>query len=182
MPPLRLPDLAMPPVLSTDRLDLRELRSDDADFILRLLNDPSWLRYIGDRGVHSLEEARRYIATGPVAMYAARGFGLYVVERRDDGAAMGLCGLLKRDGLDDVDIGFAFFPEFGGQGYALEAARSVLDDGFERLGFTRVVAITAQANASSIRLLEKLGCVFERNITLPGSVDALRLFAVERPA
>lgn len=165
------------PLLTTARLHLRELHDTDADFIFRLLNDPSWLRYIGDRGVHSVEDAHRYIANGPVAMYRKHGFGLYVVERRDDGTAMGLCGLLKRDGLDDVDIGFAFFPEFGGHGYALEAARAALDDGFTRHGLQRVVAITAQDNEASIRLLQKLGFVFERNITLPGATEVLRLFA-----
>ncbi|MBB5207536.1 GNAT family N-acetyltransferase [Chiayiivirga flava] len=170
------------PILATPRLDLRELRDSDADFILRLLNDPSWLRYIGDRGVRSLDDARRYIANGPVAMYTRLGYGLYLVERRDDGAAMGLCGLLKRDGLDDPDIGFAFFPEFGGQGYALEAARAALDAGFAQHGMARVVAITAQDNAASIRLLRAIGFVYERDVTLPGGTEALRLFAATRAA
>lgn len=168
------------PILATPRLDLRELRDSDADFIVRLLNDPSWLRYIGDRGVHSVDDARRYIANGPVAMYAKLGYGLYVVERRADGVAMGLCGLLKRDGLDDADIGFAFFPQFGGQGYALEAARAALDDGFTRHALQRVVAITAQDNEASIRLLHKLGFRYERDVTLPGASQALRLFAATR--
>lgn len=171
------------PVLTTLRLHLRELRDTeaDADFILRLLNDPSWLRYIGDRGVRSLEDARRYIASGPVAMYARLGFGLYLVERREDGAAMGLCGLLKRDGLDDADIGFAFFPEYGGHGYALEAARAALDAGFSMHRLARVVAITAQGNAASMRLLERLGFAYERDVTLPGGNEALRLFAAHAP-
>ena len=168
------------PVLATERLDLRQLREGDADFIFRLLNDPSWLRYIGDRGVRSVEDARRYIVDGPVAMYVKLGFGLFLVERRSDGVAMGLCGLLKRDGLDDVDIGFAFFPEFGGQGYALEAARATLDYGVARHGLHRIVAITSQENVASIRLLEKLGLSFERLIALPGKPDeALRLHAID---
>lgn len=168
------------PVLATDRLDLRQLREDDADFIFRLLNDPSWLRYIGDRGVRSVEDARRYILHGPVAMYTKLGFGLFLVERRSDGVAMGLCGLLKRDGLDDVDIGFAFFPEFGGQGYAFEAARAALDHGIATHGLRRVVAITSQGNEASIRLLEKLGLGFERDITLPNKPEeVLRLFAID---
>lgn len=166
-------------VLTTDRLDLRQLREDDADFIFRLLNDPSWLRFIGDRGVRNLDDARRYIVNGPVAMYEAAGFGLFVVERRGDGAMMGLCGLLKRAGLDDIDIGFAFFPEFGGQGYAFEAARATVDYAFAQHGLRRIVAITAQDNIASIRLLEKLGFVQERNITLPNETESLRLFAVE---
>lgn len=170
------------PVLATERLDLRQLREADADFIFRLLNDPSWLRYIGDRGVRSVEDARRYIVEGPVTMYAKLGFGLFLVERRSDGVAMGLCGLLKRDGLDDVDIGFAFFPEFGGQGYALEAARATLDFGLVQHGLRRIVAITAQENAASIRLLETLGFAFEHHITLPGQTETLRLFAVGRPS
>ena len=168
------------PVLATERLDLRQLLEDDADFIHRLLNDPSWLRHIGDRGVRSVEDARRYIVDGPVAMYAKLGFGLFLVERRSDGVAMGLCGLLKRDSLDDVDIGFAFFPEFGGQGYALEAARATLDYGITQHGLRRIVAITAQENAASIRLLEKLGLSFERLIVLAGKTEeTLRLHAID---
>jgi RimJ/RimL family protein N-acetyltransferase len=167
------------PVLATERLDLRQLRESDADFIFRLLNDPSWLRYIGDRGVRSVEDARRYIVDGPVRMYATLGFGLFLVERRHDGIAMGLCGLLKRDGLDDVDIGFAFFPEFGGQGYALEAARATLEFGLARHGLRRIVAITAQDNQASIRLLEKLGLRFERDVSLRGDTSLLKLFAIE---
>ena len=167
------------PVLATERLDLRQLREYDADFIFRLLNDPSWLRYIGDRGVRSVEDARRYIVDGPVRMYATLGFGLFLVERRHDGVAMGLCGLLKRDGLDDVDIGFAFFPEFGGQGYALEAARATLEFGLARHNLRRIVAITAQDNQASIRLLEKLGLRFERDVSLRGDTSLLKLFAIE---
>ena len=113
----------MTQVLETDRLILRQLSIEDDAFILELVNDPLWLRFIGDRGVRTLDEARNYILKGPVAMYERAGFGLYLVERKIDGVPMGICGLIKRDVLDDVDLGFAFLPEYRGQGYATESAR-----------------------------------------------------------
>ena len=103
-------------ILETDRLVLRQLVVEDATFIFALLNDPGWLRFIGDRGIRTLDDARNYILQGPVAMYARHGFGLYVTARKQDGVPIGLCGLLKRDGLADVDIGYAFLPQFRGQG------------------------------------------------------------------
>ena len=163
--------------LITDRLHLRLLREDDAAFILRLLNDPTWLRHIGDRGVHTLDDAHRYITHGPVARITGAGVGLFLIERRSDGAAMGLCGLLKREGLDDVDIGFALLPEFSGHGYALEAARATLEHAFGMQNLPRVLAITSQDNTASMRLLEKLGFRYERDVVLPRDTTPLRLFA-----
>ena len=109
-------------VLETDRLILRWLSTDDAEFILELLNEPSFLQYIGDKGVRTLEDARNYILNGPVDMYARLGFGLYLTELKERGVPLGICGLLKRDGLEDVDIGFAFLPRFWAKGYAYESA------------------------------------------------------------
>ena len=103
-------------ILETDRLILRRLSVEDAAFILELVNDPLWLRFIGDRGVRTLDEARAYILNGPVAMYERAGFGLYLVERKIDSTSLGMCGLIKRDGLDDVDLGFAFLPGDNGIG------------------------------------------------------------------
>ena len=164
-------------VLETGRLALREFTADDADVVLRLVNEPSFLRYIGDRGVRTLEDARKYIADGPVAGYARDGHGLMCVERKSDGASLGMCGLLKRDALPDPDIGFSFFPEYWSQGYALEAASAAMHHARETLGIGRILAITTRDNASSMRLLDKLGFRFERMIAL--GTEELRLFASE---
>lgn len=163
-------------IVETERLTLRRLTVDDAEFVFALLNEPSWLRFIGDKGVRTLEDARAYIENGPVAMYQRFGFGLYVTERRTDGVPMGMCGLIKRDGLDDVDIGFAFLPAYWGRGYAFEAAAAVMDYGRNVIGLTRIVAITAPDNESSARLLEKLGLRFDRMIRLSADAKEDRLF------
>lgn len=167
-------------VLETERLLLRWLTVDDAEFIMALVNEPSWLRFIGDRGVRSVDDARGYIANGPAAMYARLGFGLFLVERRDDGVPVGMCGLIKRDGLDDVDIGFAFLPRFWGQGYALESAAAVLAYGQAELGFKRIVAITSKDNDRSIRLLESIGMTFEKSIRLRAEDEEVKLFALQQ--
>lgn len=163
-------------IAETERLTLRRLTVDDAEFVFALLNEPSWLRFIGDKGVRTLEDARAYIENGPLAMYQRFGFGLYVTERRTDGVSMGMCGLIKRDGLDDVDIGFAFLPAYWGRGYAFEAAAAVMDYGRNVIGLTRIVAITAPDNESSARLLEKLGLRFDRMIRLSADAKEDRLF------
>lgn len=157
--------------LETERLELRELAAPDAAFILELVNDPDWLRNIGDRGVRSLDDARAYIANGPAASYARFGFGLWRVRVKDTPEAIGICGLLKRDTLDDVDIGFAFLPAARGKGYALEAAKATLDCARDRVGLTRVVGIVSPHNAASITLLERLGMRFERTLTTPDKLD-----------
>ena len=113
-------------VLETDRLILRWMSAGDAPFILELVTEPSWLRFIGDRGVRTPDDAREYIRKGPVDMYARLGFGLYLTERKEDGVPIGICGLLKRESLDDVDLGFANLPRFWGEGYAYEAALAVI--------------------------------------------------------
>lgn len=155
-------------ILETSRLTLRLIRAHDAPFILRLLNEPSFLRFIGDRGVRTLDDARAYIENGPGASYARHGFGLWLAELRDSATPIGMCGLLKRDTLDDVDIGFAFLPAWWGQGFAHEAAAAVMDHARYSLGIARVVAIVSPENASSIRLLEKIGLTFGRRIDLNG--------------
>lgn len=165
--------------VETERLVLRQLTGEDAAFILQLVNDPSWLRYIGDRGIRTLEAARDYIRNGPMASHAKNGFGLDLLVRKTDRMPVGICGLLKRDTLADVDIGFALLPQFGGQGYAREAAAAVLRQGREVLGWKRIVAITDPSNTASIRLLEKLGFKFERLIRLAPDKPELNLFASE---
>ncbi len=164
-------------VLETERLVVRHLTVDDAAFILELVNDPDWIRFIGDRGVHSLEDACRYLASGPVAMYERLGFGLYAVELRSDSTPIGLCGLIKREGLVDVDLGFAYLPQYRSQGYAYEAAAAVVTYGRQVFDLKRIVAITSLDNERSMRLLEKLGFVFEQTIKLPNADEELNLFA-----
>lgn len=166
-------------VAITERLQLRRLHADDAPFILRLLNEPSWLRFIGDKQVRTLDDARSYIANGPMAMYRRHGVGLYHVALREGAVPVGLCGLIRRDTLPDVDIGFALLPEFWSQGYAYEAAAAVLAHGRSALGLRRIVAITSLDNAASARLLERLGLRFEQNIQLANDGEVLRLFASE---
>lgn len=166
-------------ILETERLSLRKFVLDDAAFILELVNDPDWLRFIGDRGVRTLDDARNYLRNGPLAMYERVGFGLYLVERKSDGVPLGMCGLIKREGLDDVDIGFAYLPQYRAQGYAFEAAAATLVYGRQTFGLKRIVAITSLDNNRSIQLLEKLGFAFEKLIKLPGDDEELKLFASE---
>jgi [ribosomal protein S5]-alanine N-acetyltransferase len=156
------------PVLETPRLALRLLSIDDAPFMLTLLNDPAWLRHIGDRGVRTVEGAREYLEAKVLSMYERLGFGLWLVEGRDDGAPMGICGLVKRDALEEVDLGFAFMPAFRKQGYAYESALAVRELAIGRLGLRRLLAITSPANFESARLLERLGFVLEREMAWAG--------------
>jgi RimJ/RimL family protein N-acetyltransferase len=166
-------------IFHTRRLTLRPFALDDAPFILELLNDPDWLRYIGDRGVRTLDDARAYLHNGPIASYARNGFGLMMVELKDGATPIGMCGLIRRAELDDADLGFAFLPAFRGQGYATEAGAAILAHGHDTLGFKRIVAITTQDNAGSMAVLRKLGFRFERLVSWPGEEDALNLFAIE---
>lgn len=164
-------------VIETENLNLRRLAANDAPFILALLNDSAWLRYIGDRGVHSIPEAEKYISNGPVSMYERLGFGLYLTERKSDGVPMGICGLIKRDSLADIDIGFAFLPQFRGCGYGYEAALATMAYGKSTLRLKRIVGITSPDNLSSIKLLEKIGLKYEREARLPKADEDTMLFA-----
>jgi RimJ/RimL family protein N-acetyltransferase len=164
-------------VLETERLILRRVTAADGEFILELVNDPAWLRFIGDKGVRTLDAARDYIEKSLVAMYERLGFGLYLTELKGGGVPVGVCGLIKRDSLEDVDIGFAFLPEFRGQGYAYESASAVMAYGKGTFGLKRIVAITSPDNYDSARLLEKLGFSFERMFKLPGDGEEVSLFA-----
>jgi RimJ/RimL family protein N-acetyltransferase len=168
-------------ILETKRLVLRRLTASDAAFILELLNEPAFLENIGDRGARTLADARRYIARGPVASYRKFGFGLYLAERKDSGTAIGICGLLKRESLDDVDIGFAFLRRYWSQGYARESAAAVMHYGWTKLRLPRIVAITKPTNQASIALLEKLGLRFEKSIPLPDHGGEKKLFAAVSP-
>lgn len=165
-------------VLQTERLRLRHMAPEDAAFILDLLNDPAFHRFIGDRGVRTVEAARDYVLVASGAAPARPGLGFHVVELKETGCPVGICGLAKRDFLDHVDIGYAFLPQHGGQGYAFEAALGVLAHA-RALELDRLVATVHPENSASIRLLEKLGLRFERMVQVPDSERALQLFAME---
>lgn len=163
-------------VLETARLVLREFTAEDAAFILELLNEPGWKKYIGDRGVSTLDDARTYIETVPRASYAKHGFGLWAVNLKDEDSLIGMCGLIKRDTLEDVDIGFALLGRFEGHGYAREAAVATLAYARDQLGMSRVVAITTNDNVRSGKLLEQAGMSYERPVLQSG--ETLRLYAI----
>lgn len=165
-------------ILETERLALRQFTADDAAFILELLNEPSFIQNIGDRGVRSLADAVKYIEAGPVASYARNGFGLYLVQLKESGESIGMCGLIKRETLDDVDIGYAFLPKFWLKGYAVEAASSAKEQA-RSLGLKRLVAIVDPANQGSIRVLEKLGMTFEKMVQLSDDDIELKLFSID---
>lgn len=163
-------------VLETDRLVLRRLTLDDAEFILSLLNETSFLRNIGDKGVRTIADACHYIARGPVESYRKHGFGLYLTLLKEGSVPIGICGLVKRDVLEDPDIGFAFLPRFWAQGYATESASAVLAHALDVLKLGRILAIVAPDNQGSIRVLTKLGLRFDRRVRLSEDGQELELF------
>jgi ribosomal-protein-alanine N-acetyltransferase len=162
-------------VIQTSRLVLRQLESSDATFILELLNDAEFLRFIGDKGVTTLDGAREYILKGPVDSYARHGFGLYAACLHD-GTPTGICGLVKREGLAEVDVGFAFLSRYRSKGYAVESAAAVLEHARRVLRMQRIVAISSPDNAASIAVLERIGLKFERMIRLAEHSPELKLF------
>jgi RimJ/RimL family protein N-acetyltransferase len=170
------PETAMPhAVIETERLMLRHLAPDDAGFILELLNEAAFIRFIGDKGVRTLSDAREYLLQGPIDSYARHGFGLYAACLRS-GTPIGICGLVRRDGLADADVGFAFLARHSLQGFATESAAAVLAHARHELRLQRVVAITAPDNRGSIAVLEKIGLKFERTIQLAEGSAALNLY------
>ena len=166
-------------ILETERLVLRQFTFEDAVFILRLLNEPSFIQNIGDRGVRTLEDARSYILRVPIASYEKNRFGLYLVILKESGKSIGMCGLIKRDQLEDVDIGYAFLPEFWSKGYAVESALSVKEYARDVIGLKRLIAITDPENQASIRVLEKIGLRFEKMVRLSEDDIELKLLAAD---
>ena len=169
-------------IARTARLHLRELVHDDAAFILELLNDPAWLRFIGDRHVHSLDDARGYIDKIRNGSYAKHGFGLWAVEEQATGETAGMCGLLRRDTPEHPDLGFAFLERHRGKGYAREAAAAALEIARNEFGFTKLLAVTNTDNVASQKALESVGFRYERRIDWPESGEELSLFAKEFPS
>ena len=172
-------------VLETQRLALRRMVPSDAPFMLDLLNDPAWIRYIGDRGVRTIEGAREYLETRIISAYERLGFGLWMVEHRQERRPMGICGLVKRDALPEVDLGFAFMPQYRGQGYAYESALAVREHATRALGLARLLAITSPVNVDSARLLGRLGFALESEMPWAGDekdVVSVYAFTAAAPA
>lgn len=169
--------------IESARLRLRQYVDADAPFILELLTDPEFLRHIGDRGVHDIADAQRYIRESPGASYSRYGFGLYALERKDGGPVLGMCGLLRRDTHPDVELGFALLPAARGHGYAREAAAATLRYAVQELQLTRLVALTAPDNTASIRILNELGFRFERMAKLsPSGPSRVFVFEAAKPS
>jgi RimJ/RimL family protein N-acetyltransferase len=164
-------------VIETDRLILREFNKNDYDFIYRLLNTPGWLRFIGSRGITGHKEAKMYLSELVLPGYTKNGFGFYMVVRKQDGVEMGMCGLVKREGLEDVDIGFAILPEFERKGYTTEAALATMNYADNELRLPKVAAITTKDNTACINVLKKLDMKFEKFVKLPNDPEELMLFA-----
>ncbi len=166
-------------VLETNRLILRHLSEEDAGFIFELLNEPSWIQNIGDRNIRTLDDARSYIVNGPAASYRKNGFGLYLVVLKETGESIGMCGLIRRAELEDVDIGYALLPRFWSKGYAVEAAQAVKEYANAVIGLKRIVGIVDPANQGSIRVLEKIGLRYEKMVRLSADDIDLKLFGAE---
>jgi len=164
-------------VMSTDRLLINRITLDDADFILKLMNDKDWIKNIGDRGIRTIEEAKEYIHTRFLKTYNEAGFGFYSLILKDTQQIIGIAGLVDREGIDDIDIGYGMLPEFRGKGYAFEATKAVFEYGYKDLKLDKIVAIVNPDNPGSIKLLSKLGLKFEKMIRLPDEEIDIMLFS-----
>lgn len=165
-------------ILETERLRLRLLTQDDAPIYLEVVNTPGFIKFIGDRGIRTEDAAREAIAAGPIAMQASLGHSLYLVERKEDGAPIGMCGLIKRETLEDVDIGYAYLPQFSGKGYATEAAAGVLAYA-PSIGIRRLVAITSPGNDASDAVLRRIGMRLEKLVYLTPEDKGTQLFSYD---
>lgn len=167
--------------IETTRLVLEEFAQHDAEFIVELLNQPSFIEFIGDRGVRTTADAERYLREGPMSSYRQHGHGLLKVRLRDAATTLGMCGLVRRDTLPHVDIGFALLPQFWNAGYVTEAAQAAIEDGKRRLGLSTVLGITSPNNVRSIHVLGKLGLQFVEERSLATGASPVRIFALEMP-
>jgi len=164
-------------IVETPRLELRELTVDDAEFILGLVNEPSFLANIGDKGVRNLDDARQFILDGPWRRNQKPGYGQFMVELKPDGIPIGVCGLLYREKLDVTDVGCAFLPAYWRQGIAHEAASAVMEYGRSTLGVEKIVGLTSKDNLASIGLLEKFGMTFERIVKMSDDDPGTALYS-----
>jgi [ribosomal protein S5]-alanine N-acetyltransferase len=163
-------------LIDTNRLVIRDITEQDFHFIFRLLNEPSWIKYIGDKGIKTETDAKNYIQTGPLQMYKDFGFGLFLVTLKENAIPIGLCGLIKRPSLENIDLGYAFLPEYTGKGYAFEATKAVIKYGKEQLSIDKIVAITTIDNLNSEKVLLKLGFSFDSIIIENNASEELKLF------
>jgi ribosomal-protein-alanine N-acetyltransferase len=168
------------PAIETERLFLKPFTLKHSSFIVELMNTQGWIKYIGDRNIKTIRQAADYLENGPIKSYVDNGFGLSLVELKAHAKPIGMCGLIKRDYLEHLDIGFAFLPAYTGQGYAYEVARKTIEHGFNQLDQQQILAITLPSNAASIKLLEKLGFRYEKTIVSKDSIEELFLFAVDK--
>ncbi|HTN16179.1 MAG TPA: GNAT family N-acetyltransferase [Chitinophagaceae bacterium] len=170
----------MAPIIITERLTLREFIPGDAAFILQLLNTESWIRYIGDRDVHTIADAEAYLQNGPISSYRHHGYGLWLVSLNNLNIPVGTCGIIKRDTLDHPDIGFAFLPEHTGKGLAQECAAATVQFAFEHLHLPELWAITLPDNRNSIRLLERVGMSLQEEIPWPQTNEILLKYTISK--
>jgi RimJ/RimL family protein N-acetyltransferase len=154
-------------ILETERLVLRQFTMDDATFIIQPVNTPGWIEFIGDRNIKATEQAKNYLQNGPLKSYELNGFGLYPVELKNEKTPIGMCGIIKRDNLENPDIGFAFLPEFTGRGFAFQIANATMKYAKDQLKLPAIFAITVSANKTSIKLLEKIGMKFIKPFCFP---------------
>ena len=165
-------------VLETPRLVLRRVTLEDADLMLAIWNDPAFVCFVGDRGIRTLDEAKDAMTEGVLRLYEQFGYGPYCLVRKSDSERVGICGLFRRDVLEDPDIGFALLPPYCGSGLASEAARAVVAHARDDLGIETLTAIVSPDNSASIALIEKLGLSLERGITMPGENDEISLYSI----
>lgn len=164
--------------IDTSRLLLRQSNIEDAAFFLELLNSPKWLQFNGDRNVYTIKDAKNYIIERILPQPKQLGFGNYTVLSKIDGIKIGSCGLYNREGVDGVDIGFAFLPTYESLGYAFESAQALLNMGKNKLKLSKISALTTEENLQSQRLIEKLGLKFIKKIKIPNDCETLRLYTI----
>lgn len=165
-------------LMETERLRLRPVTVNDTALMLAVWNDPAFIRNVSDRGIRTVEQAREAIEGGAQKLFDDHGYGPYCMSLKSNGKMIGICGIFKRENLDDPDIGFGVLPDYCGKGYAGEAAAAVVDYARGELGIGVLTAIVSPTNAPSIGLIEKLGLTFEQMITMPGDDHAICLYKI----
>lgn len=164
----------------TARLLIRPTSETDAAFIFQLVNTPKWIKYIGDRNIKSVKNARDYIKQKMTPQLERLGYSNYTLIRKTDNQKIGTCGLYDREGIEGIDIGFAFLPEYEKKGYAFEASAKIKEVAYNQFGIEVLRAITTKGNISSQKLLEKLGFKFTKLITIPNDKEELLLYELEK--
>ena len=167
----------MKKILETENLILREFTENDAAFIIELVNSEGWLKYIGDKNIKTDAQAKEYLLNGPIKSYAQNGYGLAMVELKNDKTPIGMCGIINRETLDHPDIGFAFLPDFANKGFGYEIASKTLQYATGELGIDKVLAITVPENNASIKLLEKIGMTFQKRFNFQNDNTELLLYS-----